>query len=149
MKKYIQIKEWYITDCITYKHWDYIEIETDENINISWFQTYSNWEVWIDETKKAEIEEVQRLAQEEQEKGNTESEKNSLKDTIIKQLRDIEERWIKKRAEYFAAEMIEDEALRGAKIAKIVVEWQEIANEYKAIVSLLQNDFWLNLSEII
>ena len=149
MKKYIQVKDWYIYDCITYPHADYIEIETDEKINISWFQTYKDWVIWIDETKKAEIEEAQRLAQEEQEKEQAESEKNSLKDTLLKQIKDIEERAIRKRSEYFTAEMIQDEELREAKVAKIVAEWQEIADEYQAIVKLLQDDFWMDLSEII
>ena len=147
--KYIQVQNWYITDCIDYKYWDYIKIETDKEINISWFMTYKDWVIWVDEVKKAEIEEAQRLAQEEQDKQQAENEKNSFINTILEQVKNIEERAIRKKSEYLAAESIKDEEIRKEKIKKIIIEWQAITQEYEALVKLLREDFNLDLSQIV
>ena len=147
--KYIQVQNWYITDCIDYKYWDYIKIETDKEISISWFMTYKDWVIWVDEVKKAEIEEAQRLAQEEQDKQQAENEKNSLINTMLEQVKNIEERAIRKKSEYLAAESIKDEEIRKAKIEKIIIEWQAITQEYEALVKLLREDFNLDLSQIV
>ena len=149
MKYFIQVKDWYITDAITYKHWDYIEVETDEQIDISWYMTYSNWVIWIDEEKKAELEELRKQAEKEMEKENEESQKNTLIDDMKKQLKSIESEALQNKLEWETAQHIEDTELREAKLTKINLAWEEIRNKYNATIKFMKEELWLLTEDLV
>ena len=149
MKYFIQIKDWYITDCINYKHWDYIEIETDEKIDISWYMTYSNWVIWIDEIKKSELEELRIQAELEMQNKNEESQKNTLIEDMKKQLKSIESEALQNKLQWETAQHIDDIELRETKLAKINLDWEEIRSKYNATIKFMKEELWLLNEDLV
>jgi len=149
MKYYIQVKNWYITDAITYKYWDYIEIETDEKIDISWIYKYENWKIILDEEKKKKQEEERKKAEKELKKQEEEGKKNTIIEDMKKQLKIIEAEALQNKLEWETAQHIDDKELREAKLAKINKQWKEIRNKYNATIKFMKEELWLLIDDLV
>ena len=151
MKRYIQITNWYITDCISYEFGDYIEIELEKVPTgfISWIYKYENWAIILDEEKKAIQDEEIRKEEEEIEKQEEESKTNWVIQGFIKELKEIERIAMEKKLEWETAQEINDEDVRFLRLQKIEYESVEIRNRYNALIKILKEDFWLLAEDIV
>lgn len=158
MKRYIQVKDWFITDCISYKFWDYIEIELDEipEYFISWIYEYTNWKIVLNQIKKEKLLEDIRIAQEEQEERENQPQpeqpqySQEERDLLIRQIKRVETEAIETRAKYLTAEMLPEWELRTAKLTKLDAEWVNIQKDYERLLFELTSKFWANaITDII